>query len=762
VTQLRLKAYAPNGAALGPLPTPLGIETSWVLSDLSALTLSYPAHGPRSDLLGQPLEVAAEVSADRGATWAEPQGARFMLLRDDRDPVQDSAWSATGLAYVTRLKKAVVGFTGLDDEGRRTFTAKTVGFILQTLMTEAQARGALVGFAWDFGNTTDSLGSAWAGPAASVTMSYDTGRDLLSILQEFATLGWVDFTTQGRTLKMFNPGNGNVDRTTVAPLVTLRRGQDLTEGPTRRTWENLADRALVRGDSGKTTTRTAVGATAPWGPQETYVAAGGVEDAGTLAAIGDAALALTKEVRAEYTLGLDFGDPDSPYRPFRHYFLGDWVGVVVTPGTAPAKRRVRQITLTRGARGEAGGNVVLNDRFTEADVANQRRLDALTNGAGLAGTGGNPTGVGPDILAPAQVVGAVATSIAYTSAAGLSQAQITVDWSDVTTNADGTAITDLKGYQVRRRKTGEAWATVAGDVAASVWSSSPYEPGSMWEFAARAVDTAGNEGAWSATASVTATYDTTGPIAPKAPSLVSRLGGIQVLWDGVNGVNGGAMDPDMWLTQVHVSTVSGFAPVKNDPATYRGTIEAGGGGLYVGNLTYDTTQYVRLLPIDTTGNAGTPSAQTSVVVKPLVDVSNFPDAAMETLYARTAKFIDLTADNFQANLIEGAWIKGGTITGALLSGDAIDGKTITGALFQTSALTSVDRMMIDAYGLRFYKANASGYSLQITPAGDLYAFGDDSGGGIITSQGSRAARWSSRPSTGRATSPTRSCRTSRT
>lgn len=59
---LRLVAYEPNGASLGVLPTPQGFQASYPLGDVGALSLEYARKGPRADLLGQPVEIALEVS----------------------------------------------------------------------------------------------------------------------------------------------------------------------------------------------------------------------------------------------------------------------------------------------------------------------------------------------------------------------------------------------------------------------------------------------------------------------------------------------------------------------------------------------------------------------------------------------------------------------------------------------------------------------------------------------------------------------------
>lgn len=673
MTQLRLRAYTPNGASLGLLPTPVSCAASYPFNDLGALTLEYSPQAPQASLLGKPLEVAVEVSNNDGATWTEPQDSRFLYLRDGRDPVVDDNLTAECPGYVNRLRKAIIPNTGLNEEGRREFATTSLGTILRTLIVEAQARGALTGLAFDFGTSSDSNGNAWAGAAAAQSIAYDVGKDLLSVLTEWVALGWVDFHMAGRTLRLFNAEAGGVDRTLTGTPPILRKGRDLTDAPMRRTWENLADTALVVGDAGTSVTRTNGAAVTPWGRQETFVSASGVEDAGTLQVIGDGALAQTANVREEHTYGLAFYAPTSdvaptenPNRPFRNFMPGDWIYVEdANAGAQPVRMRVRQITLSLESNGTVSGNAVLNDRFQESDVLQQRRLDALLQGATTA-TGGTPAGVGPDILAPGKVLGMTAQSVNYLDAQGFPQAQVSLDWADVLVNADGTPITDLAGYDVQRRKAGASssqggtFATFAGAVAASAYTSSPYEPGRTWEFRARAIDTAGNEGAWSDVVAITVANDTTGPIAPKTPTAAQRLGGSVFGWDGTNGVNGGAMDADLLNVQLHVSTSSSFTPVKDAAATLRAIIGRGGGEGYVGGLTYGTTYYARLLPIDTSGNAGTPSAVRSVTIAPLVDVSNFPDSAVESLTARVGEFLVVTSDMFVGNTFQGVTFTGAT------------------------------------------------------------------------------------------------------
>jgi len=619
MTDIRLVAYAPNGAKLGPLPTPEEASLSIPLNDLGAVSLKYPPAGARTDLLGQPLEVVTEVSHDQGLTWAEPPDGRFLYLRDGRDPLQDDAYSVECPAYVTRLDKALVGVTGLDDEGKRTFLDASPGAILVPLLEEAQARGALEGMSWAFTATHDSSGAPWAAEAAQ-SVGYDVGTSILAILLGLAEAALVDFRTNGRALEVFNPesptGMG-ADRTTQTTPVTLRPGRDLTEAPFRRTWEGLADTALVQGDAGAFLERTNAGALKPWGRQETFITASGVTDTGTMAVLADAQLSLTAEERAEFTVGLDFHR--AVHLPLRDYAPGEWVNRVTELG-ALERVRVRQITLTLDAQGRSGGNAVLNDRFLEQDVKTSRRIAAVTGGA-TAATPGTPSGVGNDILAPAKPLGLDHSTAAYIDRR-IPQAQVTLSWLAVTTNADGTPISDLDHYEVWRRNTLEgptAWemvATVQAD--RTSWSDSPYEPGTQWEFRVRAVDSVFNWSAFSDPEPVTMAQDIQAPPKPSAPVLFTRNGILEATWDGDDST-GAVMAGDVERVEAHRSQNAAFTPTPGDAGTLVGSFY-GPGSLIISSVLEAGSEWtVRLVPVDYAGNAGPASDPDTITVAPIAE-----------------------------------------------------------------------------------------------------------------------------------------------
>jgi hypothetical protein len=611
VTSTRLLAYTPNGASLGPIPAPQGLQVSFPLNDIGACTWTYPTMAPRVAVIGQPVEVAVEVSTDQGATWAEPANGRFLYLRDGRDPVKDDAYQIECPGYALRLRKGLVFNLSLDTDGKRHFTAASPGQILNTLMSEAQARGALTGITWAFTAANDSGGVAW--PAATLqNIAYDPGTDILTILQAMADAGLVDYRFQGRALQLY-PAEATMatDRTIGANPVSLRFGRDLVEAPFRRTWEALANVALVMGDNLAASIRTNGAALTPWGRQETFVTASGVTDTGTLATLGDGALSLTEAERVERTYGLLFDT--AKFLPFRDYAPGEWVYGATDPDVAPTRMRVRQVTLTMDDAGVAGGNAVLNDRFVEADILQARRLDRIISGATQSGTGTTPSGAGNDILAPAAVGAVTGSTSAYLGDDGWPRAQITLDWADVTTNSDGTAATDIDHYEVHRRRQGDVTWTQVGEVNASTWSDSPYQPNEDWEFRVRAVDNVFNRGAFSGVAAVHTASDVTAPAKPSTPVLATTntRGIIQVTWDGLTAT-AGPMDADLAYVEVHAKTVNNFTPTPGDTTTLVGRLTGAGSLTFAKPIT--TTQYVKLVAIDTSSNPSIPSNQATIVV----------------------------------------------------------------------------------------------------------------------------------------------------
>lgn len=583
------------------------MSASYPLNDVGALAFDYLLSGPRANLLGQQSELAVEVSPDGGVTWFEPPNSRFVVASDGSDPLDPSPkTSESAKGYVWRLESAEILPNGLlNSEGKRAFLSSNgsnPGVILKTFLNEAQARGALPGINHaTFNTTTDSAGQPWAN---QLTVYYEPGLNYLSVLQNLADQGMVDYRMQGRSLYVYNPGTAvAVDRTIGVGQVTFRPGRDHTEAPFRRTWEGVANYAYFAGDNASYE-YTNPGADTTWGRREMFISNGSVSDVGTMAVLTQSELSQHDQARAEYTRGLDFAR--AVHRPFWDYGVGDYVWSAVD-GSGVVRLRIRQLTLTVSDHGIVSGNVVLNDRFLEADIRLKRRVEGITNGAQSGtGTGGPNVPPGTDSVAPAKVVGVSGSSVAYLGPGGFVQAQVSLSWSPVTTNVDGTPITDFDHYEIFRRPFGSTFATDLRMVATStdtVWDNSPYVAGSSWWFSVKAVDTSGNRSALSAEAGVGMAQDATPPQAPSAPTVTARLGILSVYYNG-NPVSG-SWPPDLDHIEVHQSTVNNFTPT---PASQSDTLY-GEGASVVSGAAYGVPLFFKLVAVDKAGLSSVPSAQ---------------------------------------------------------------------------------------------------------------------------------------------------------
>jgi hypothetical protein len=641
---LRLRAYAPNGAALGILPTPEGLSASAVRGDVGAVSIGYPKAGPRQ-FLEDPCEVAVEVTYDDGLTWAEPDNMRFLRLRRSGDQVENpNTRTYEGPAYVWRLSKANVlpGVPSLlNAEGKRPFVGTTPGGIIRTLTLEAQTRGALAGMDFTtFTTYTDSAGVAW--PTTVPAIYYEPGLDYLSVLMNLQQQGLLDFSMRGRSLRLYVPDTVQGGDS----AATLQRGRDLSEAPYAATLEGLASYAYLMGDDGVSFSRTNVEAEAPWGRWETFISQGGVKDVGTMTVLTDAALSLAGSERVENTYGLTFAI--TKHLPFRDYDLGQFVGVRTGLGV-PVSLRVMSITLARDDKGVVDGNVVLNDRFLENEVKQARRITGITGGATTdGGTGGTPAPP-KDTTIPKAPAGLTSSSDAYLDAQGKVWATITVNWAAVTLNTDNTAITDLSAYYVYYKlPTDTVWQNAGTkDATALTHSFGQLMPNTHYDVAVRARDSTGHWSAYSAVLDQITASDATGPAQPSTPGVLVYLGQVLISWDGLNSV-GGAMPTDFARTEIHLGTSPTFTP---SAATLVDTITSRAGGSTVATgLTYGTSYYARLVAYDISGN-----------VSPVSTAS----AAAVPLKAATGDITSITANQITAGVVSAAITISGRIATAL-------------------------------------------------------------------------------------------------
>ncbi|MFI9553729.1 fibronectin type III domain-containing protein [Nonomuraea endophytica] len=455
---VRLVAHTPNMGRLGLLPHPLKVEAAFPLNDLSGLQFDYSARALGADLLSQPIEVAVEHYDPASEAWIEGPGARFLVLKrrgQQTDQTQTRSYTCPG--YGWQMRKVVLYAGGAMTEGKRQFGGVTAGALLRTFINEGKARGAVPGLAASFSTTADSDNRPWA---KELTLQIEPGVDLLAMLINLSEQGIVDWCLQGRTLHVYNEGTVlSANKATGDAPVDLRLGRDITEAPDDATLEDLASAILIRGEAGLAVEVTNSSAVTPWGRWESHLSQGGVSDRGTATLLGQTALKRAGQERVQITRGIE--PRAARWLPSVHYQPGDHV---LAPGENAAMQplRVRQITLTRDAEGNTSGNLILNDRFLEADIKLARRqAGILAGGVGSGGNGSDPAPE-PGSRTPAAPTGLIVEGDAYIDDQGAARGVVTATWLPVTKDVNGVAI-DVTSYELfgRENRPGGVWLQLA-------------------------------------------------------------------------------------------------------------------------------------------------------------------------------------------------------------------------------------------------------------------------------------------------------------
>jgi hypothetical protein len=646
-------------------------------------------HAVGAARLQQPCEVAVEYSVD-GGPWAEPLNSRFLRIKrggDATDQAGARSYTLPGYAWMTR--KCILYAGPVMNEGKRPFSAVTPGAIIRTFVDEGQARGALPGLAVDFSASADSAGQPWN---TLLTLELEVGQDLLAILINLSEQGVLDWAMQGRTLRVWNEGTLGEDLASGPAPVDLRLGRDVTEAPDEATLEDLASAILIRGEDGLQLEVTNPAAIAPWGRWETHQQQGGVGDEGTALLLGQAALDRVADERIQITRGITLYQ--ARWLPWAHYGPGTHV---LAPGDGGAMQslRVRQISLTRGQDGELAGNVVLHDRFLEADLKLARRMaGVIAGGISSGGSGGEPA---PETggRVPAAPEGLIVNPLAYVDEYGFARGQITATWSAVTADVNGVSL-DVDGYELfaRVNEVGEVWRMIArtqpGDTTATY---SPLSVGFTYAFKVRATAD-GTPGEFSDQFVSLIPDDVTPPPVPSTPTLATRLGVIRVTWDGL-GVGDVPMPSDFERVKVWMaSAVEGPYEVVDE-------LRAAGTVLVAGQP-YNATRWFRLTSVDRRGNESGESGTASIATVPLVNTdvigeiisgANIVDGSItasdkivaNSITGGQIQALAIDTGHLAANAVEADKIDAGAVTAGKLSADAIDGKTITGAFLRTAA-----------------------------------------------------------------------------
>lgn len=712
----RLVAYNPNGSRRGELPVPLSWNAGVPLNDLSSLALEYPEDAPGAQWLDEPTEVALELAPITSSDYVEPPNCRFLALREQEDPTDRTGivrYSMPGYGWQLR-KVRNMNTAALDVEGKRSFAAATPGFILRTFLEEAKSRGNIPGLAYDFTNTHDSSGNPWN---ITLTLSFDAGQDLWSIVDALCNQGVFDWRFNQRTFQVYNADTTlHGDRTR---QITLHKQRDLLAAPNDASLEALAARIFVMGDGTRVTVSSG-SSLQPWGMWEDAMNQSGVSDSGTLTALAQARLSQTTGRRVQMTREVAF--PTTLYLPLINYFPGDFI---TAPGQSAEHDdlRVRQITLTADKSQGVTGNLVLNDRFIERDLRRQRTLDSLTTSTGQPGGGGGSPG--EDTRSPAAPTGLVLNSDTYIDNRGEAVGQISVGWLPVTTATDGSPM-DVRSYEVWARHavaTG-VWQlrTVVNDSPNPQAFLSPFDVDEVYQVQVRAVGRNERRGPYAPVQSILVDPDMVPPPPPSAPLLSTRLSVIQATWDGQT-FEGLPMPIDFDHIRVWMSAdpVEDFERV--DTLYREGTSTIPG-------QPYEELRYVYFTAVDRSGNESGPSATASIAPEQLVPTDITPGSIGYELLEEGAVRDDILADDAVMNRhVAAGQITGDKVRAYSITADRIAvGNTknlITDPSFLNDELFNLRDAIAEAAGGSWGKlvtAERNGVTLQFSSGDGTYRY----------------------------------------
>lgn len=555
----RLVAYLPNGGRLGNLPAPLSWDASIVNNDLGALKVAYSRRAIGGGILKRGLEQGLEIGLEvsDGGAWSEPYNCRFLLIgrsrnaEDVSDTVtltcQSMGWLANKILNNDTSHLIADG----DNKGKRAFLSKNPGTILRTILDENKARkGAGLVLVPGFDTGKDAAGANWK---SVYTLYYSLGTSLNSMLSSMVGGGAIDWRTEGRTLRIWNADSTSLSRD-LSGRVHISMAHDILETPEEESIEDLSSDILVEGDNGLIFRESNPAAPTPWGGWESYVSQGGVSDEATAKAFMQTTLASAARVRGQYTRSLLVTNAES--LPLVDYRPGDWI-------TAPTvqhgeKVRIQQVTVSLDSNG-LKASITLNDKVYDSQVRATKKIAGITGGAQLAGSEGGRPAPEKDHRVPKAVTGLVVATDAYISSRGTALGLATLQWAAVSQATDDTAI-DISGYRVEYRKNlaGAPW--VSGGVTDAqrlTLGIGGLECGQRYEFRVRAVPTYSDKlGDWSNVVVALVASDVTPPSIPSKPILTSKLGVVDVQWDGRNNAGGG-MELDFDHVEVGISDSNG-------------------------------------------------------------------------------------------------------------------------------------------------------------------------------------------------------------
>lgn len=600
----------------GKADTVLGDVETWtvspVISDAGTSQFTYPRNGANWSAVQSDLDIAFFL---QGVEVGSLRSCIEQISYDEASTNEEGdIATVTCRTSLARLERAVV-YPALwptkSDPPSQTFTGATAGFILRTLVQQAQLRGTIPEIdITSFTDTHDSAGNTWA---QTISIAWNAQTTYLQIIQDLQSYGICDAVMNVYKLNLYNFQALGTDHTLQANPPIMRKGRDLTQSNFQASTRGLITVALTSGANNLYVEAQDTPAITTYGRREGGTSASGITDSTQLSQLGLLyAQSLASEVDAR-TNALAFSDPNTPM-PNLNFDLGDWLWTDID-GTLH-RQRVVKWSLASDNQGIVTGTAAMDTIFGEFLTRLQARVNGIESGAVIVGASvKNP--VVKITSPPAVPTGLSVGSNAYIDNQGHTFAYIIASWAAVTQDQLGGTDTSIAGYQIQiKYSANSSWSAFSVDSATLSFYYSGLLPSTSVDVRVQCVDTQGNVSGWTTVDTITTAADVTPPNQPSTPAVASTLGSLSITWDGKDS-GGLAMPGDFDHTVVYVSSTSPtFTPsAANQYATMRG-----GGTITVPGavLTYGTTYYARFIAFDQTGNASTASTAGSATLAQVV------------------------------------------------------------------------------------------------------------------------------------------------
>jgi len=270
----------------------------------------------------------------------------------------DNVYEISGRGVRSILESAII----FDSD--KSYTSKTVGYIMAELFDAAKVRGALDGLTRTFTDTLDS-GSQSFTANETLTIDEKFGSNLGEVANRHAELAVDVWVKPDMTVNYYI--ERGTDTTESANPTVLRVGESVvsyektTEGPVKNV-------ALASYGQSSTVTATSAGSISEYGRQETYLSLSNIPDATT------AGLAVSKTLDNldEPSVGATVELTDDGPVPYIDFQIGDWLYVTDELGNRD-KFRVRSVSLAE----EANGGVRIIPELGNVKAALEERLRRL-------------------------------------------------------------------------------------------------------------------------------------------------------------------------------------------------------------------------------------------------------------------------------------------------------------------------------------------------------------------------------------------------